>query len=150
MEARAGSGGEQVAPGGVVVPRRQDAEGAVRLLWIDFGREVVGPGAVLELFQGFGINVGFGDVQLQVQAFFQGVGAFHHDVEGLDAVDGDVALREDLGAGVVEVHADKNVELIGQDVLPSPMWLRRCSLTLGSCDAAVEPRVAAPLQPHQE
>jgi hypothetical protein len=66
-------------------------------------------------------------------------------------VDGDVALREDLGAGVVEVHADKNVELIGQDVLPSPMWLRRCSLypgllrrcsrTPGGCAVAASSRV---------
>lgn len=74
-------------------------------------------------------------VEFQVQAFLQGIGAFHHHIKGLDAVDSDVALRQDLGLGVVEVNADKNIELIGQDdAFPwtaatlQPGWLRRCSL----------------------
>jgi hypothetical protein len=61
-----------------------------------------------------------------------------------------VALRHDLGPGVVEVNPDKNVKLFGQDVLPSPFGCDAATVTPGSCDAAVEPRVAAPLQPRQE
>lgn len=77
-------------------------------------------GARLQLLQGLWIHMGSPHVELQVEAFLQCVGAFHHDIEGLDVADGDVALRQDLGLGVVEVNPDKNVELFGQDVLPSP------------------------------
>jgi hypothetical protein len=123
----------------------------MRLVRVDFGRQVVGPGAVLQLFQRFRIDDGFGDIQLEVQALLEGVGAFDHYVEGLDAVDGDVALGQHLSACVVKIHADKNVEFIGHDVLPSPGWLqrcgryprllRRCSRTWGGCAIAASPRL---------
>jgi hypothetical protein len=66
-------------------------------------------------------------------------------------VHGDVALRLDLGPGVVKVNTDENVKFVGQDVLPSPIWLRhcsrypgllrRCSRTPGGCAVAASPRV---------
>ena len=50
-----------------------------------------------------------GDVRLKVETLLQRVGAFDHNVKGLDAVYGDVALGDNLGTGVVEIHADKNM-----------------------------------------
>ena len=93
----------------------------------------------MQLLQSLRIHVGAPHIELQVQAFLQRIGAFHHHVQGLDAVDSDVALCQDLGPGVVEVNADKNIELIGQDVVPSPGRLRRCSLV--GCDAAASSSV---------
>jgi hypothetical protein len=87
----------------------------------------MGLGAGVQLPHCFGINAGIPHVQFQIQVVLQGVGAFHHDVEGLDAVYGDVAFGENLGPCVVEVYTDKNAELIGQDDHAFLAWLRRCS-----------------------
>ena len=99
--------------------------------------------AGLQLAQRLGIDAGMTHVQFQVKVMFQGVGALHHNVKGLDAVNGDVALGKNLGFGVVEVYTDKNAELIGQGEMPS----------LHGCDAATAAAatlrpVAASLQPH--
>jgi hypothetical protein len=108
------------------MPRREDAERARGLLRVDPGREMMRCGAGLQLAQGFGVDAGVPHVQFEDKIVPQGVGSFHHNIKGLDAVNGDVALGENLGLGMVEIDADENAELIGQGQEPS----------LGDCDAA--------------
>ena len=64
-----------------------------------------------EHLQGCVIHVGVGDVQLQVQAFLQGIGPLCHDIEGVDAVNGDMPLCNHLGTCLVEIDSDNDIEL---------------------------------------
>jgi len=82
---------------------------------------MTGLGAVAQLLECIRINVRGPYVEFQVQALPQGVGSFYHHVECVDAVYGDVALCRYLRPGVVEIDADKNAELIGQDDSAFPL-----------------------------
>ena len=120
--------------------RRKNAQLARGLQRIDPDRQVTCQGAGLELAKGFGVNAGMAHVQFQGKVRFKGVGALHHNIKGLDAVNGDVAFGEDVGLGVVEVQADKNAEFFGQGETPS---LHGCDAATG---AAATPRPVAALQ----
>jgi hypothetical protein len=114
-------GGEELASNcGGGAARREDTDVARLLQGVDLQRQVMGAGAVLQLLEGCVVNAGVADIQLQVESLLQGVCAFDHNIKGLDAVYGDVALGNNLGTGVVEIHTDKNVELGVQEVKPSP------------------------------
>lgn len=126
------------------MPRREDAERARGLLRIDPGGEMMRFGARLQLAQGFGVDPGMPHVQFEDKIVPQGVGALHHNVKGLDAVNGDVALGENLGPGVVEIYADKNAELIGHGGVPS---MRGCDAAAGEAATLLRP-VAALQQPY--
>ena len=138
-----GSGGvAEVGRMGGGATWRKDAQRAVGLLRVNPRGQVMRLGAGLKLAQCFGINAGIPYVQFQVQVVLQGVCALNHHVEGLDAVHGDVAFGENLGLCVIEIHTDKNAELIGQDVVP---FLRGCDAAAG--EAATLRPVADFLQP---
>jgi hypothetical protein len=121
--------------------RREDTQRAVGLLRVNPGGQVMRLGAGLQQPQGFRVDAGVPHVQFQVEVVLQGVGAFHHNIEGLDAVDGDVALGENLGLRVVEIYTDQNAELFGQDNHAFLAWLRHCSR--GGRDAAANGRASA-------
>lgn len=99
--------------------------------------------AGLELAKGFGVNAGMAHVQFQEEVVPQGVGAFHHNVQCLDAVNGDVALGENAGRGVVEIEPDKNAEFVGQGEN-----LRYMAATLQPGTAVTLRPAAALQQPH--
>jgi hypothetical protein len=124
------------------VPRRPNAQRARTLLRIDPDGELTRFAAGLQQAQGFWINPGMAHVQFEDEVVPEGIGSLHHDVESLDAVNGDVALGEDPGFGVVEVYADKNAELFGQGPAPS---LRGCDAA--AREAATRRPVAALQQP---
>ncbi len=80
---------------------RKNAQLARGLQRIDPDRQVTCHRAGLQLAQGFRVNAGVPHVQFQVKVQLQGVGALHHNIKGLNAVNGDVAFGEDVGLGVV-------------------------------------------------
>jgi hypothetical protein len=119
-------------------PRRKDAQRAGGLLRVDPRRQVMGLGAGLQLAQGLGVHTGMPHVQFENEVMLQVVGALHHNVKGLDAVNGDVALGKDLGFGVVEVYMDNNAELVCQGEMPS---LRGCDAAASGRDSAATIRL---------
>lgn len=125
------------------MPRREDAKRARALLRVDSGREVTRFGAGLQLAQGVGVDAGMSHIQFEDKVVPQGVGSPHHNIEGLDAVNSDVAFGQNLGFGVVEIYADKNAELVGQGQVPS---LHGCYAAAG--EAATRRPVAALQQPY--
>ena len=92
--------------------RRQDAEPVVALQRIDLQRKVMGAGAAAEFLHGLGFHLGQGHIQFQCQPRDQRVGALHHVVQALDALDSHVTLGLDLGLGAVEVNADQHPQLL--------------------------------------
>lgn len=87
----------------------------------------------MEHFQGFLVHPGVGDVQFQVEAFPQGVGALDYYIKGIDAVDGDVPLGSHPCLGVVEIYTDNNVQLGIQVVKPSPALAATLQLLALAC-----------------
>ena len=121
-------------PCGCVLPARcQDADGARCLLRIDPGRQMMGFGSVVKHFQSFFINPCVGDVQLQVQAFPQGIGPLNYYIKCVHAVDGDMPLCNHLRTCVVEIYTDNNVELRVQVVKPSPALAATLQLLALAC-----------------
>ena len=81
--------------------RCQDADGARCLLRIDLGWQVMGLGSGMKHLQGFCINPGVGDVQLQVEPFPEGIGPLNYYIKCVYAVDGDMPLCNHQSLGVV-------------------------------------------------
>lgn len=87
----------------------------------------------MEHFQRFRVHPGVGNVQFEVEAIPQGIGAFNYYIKGVDAVDGDVPLGNHEGPGVVEIYTDNNVQLGIQVVKPSPALAATLQLLAMAC-----------------
>lgn len=70
--------------------------------------------------QCFLIDPGMGNIQLQVEAFLQGIGPLHYYIKSIYAVDGDMPLCNHQSLGVVEIYTDNDVQLRIQVAKPSP------------------------------
>ncbi|WP_336885586.1 hypothetical protein [Arthrobacter sp. FW305-BF8] len=107
------------------VGRGQDADVAFGLLRINGTRQVVRFGAFPQLFQRDGFDTGVADIDDELQALTEVVGALHNDVKSLDALGGYMSLGGDLSLTAVKVHADQYLELLVQNFSPHA-WPRRC------------------------
>lgn len=87
----------------------------------------------MEHVQGFPVHPGVGNIQFQVEAFPQGIGALYYYIEGVDAVDGDMPRGNHQGPGVVEIYTDNNVQLGIQGVKPSPALAATLQLLALAC-----------------
>ncbi|MDQ1060014.1 hypothetical protein QFZ23_003915 [Arthrobacter globiformis] len=119
------SRGDRVAAGCGAVGRGQDADVAFGLLRIDGTWKVVRFGAFPQLFKCDGFDTGVADIDDELQALTEVVGAFHNDVKSLDALGGYMSLGGDLSLAAVEVHADQYLELLVQNFSPHARP-RRC------------------------
>ena len=90
------------------VPRREDAQRARGLLRVEPDRKMTRFGARLQLAQGLGVHARMAHVHFEAEVAPQGIGPLHNNIKGLDAVNGDVALGQDLGFSAVDIYADKN------------------------------------------
>lgn len=116
-----GSRGDREAAHAGALPavgRGQDADIAFGLLRIDGTRQVVRFGAFAQLFKGDGLNPGVADIDDELQALTEVVGALHNDVKSLDALGGHVTLGGNLCLTAVEIHADQYLELLVQKTSP--------------------------------
>jgi len=87
----------------------------------------------LQLLQCLDIHSGMRDIQLQVQALFDGIGALDHDVKRINTVDGDMPLCNHQCFRMVEIYADNDVELGIQVVKPSPALAATLQLLAMAC-----------------
>jgi hypothetical protein len=86
---------------------------------------VVRFGALPQLFKGNGLHPGVADIDDELQALTEVVGALHNDVKSLDALGGYMSLGGDLSLTAVKVHADQYLELLVQNFSPHARP-RRC------------------------
>lgn len=82
-------------------------------------------GAFPQLFKCDGLDTGVADIDDELQALTEVIGAFHNNVKSLNALGGYVALGGDLSFTAVEVHADQYLELLIQNFSPHARP-RRC------------------------
>jgi hypothetical protein len=82
-------------------------------------------GAFPQLFKGYGLHAGVADIDDELQALTEVVGALHNDVKSLDALGGHVTLGGDLSLTAVEIYADQYLELLVQNFSPHARP-RRC------------------------